>query len=145
MKTWGTVLMFVITLFGMSTYINVYEIAPRTYTGQQSFNTIEEALTFQGVVVKEAAMIGATIEKSDLTIQSPPTISFRIISPALTKSIFGDTPVPFKYGEAEITSSSAKTHIIINFIVMPLILCGGLYLLWSKRVNDYLVRANESR
>jgi hypothetical protein len=58
--------------------------------------------------------------------------------------MFGDTPVPFKYGEPQETQHSARTSNIVCLIIMPLMLVGGLYLLWSKRVNNWMV-GNESR
>ena len=142
MKIFVTVMMLFFGLYMMVFYVGMNEQGSRTYVGEQSFDNVEQALSFQASIIRDANNIGAKVEKSDLTIQSPPTINFRVVSPAEKYSIFGDVPVTFNYGELWQTQHGAKVANIVALIIMPLMLIGAIYCLWSKRVQNYFDKQN---
>lgn len=132
MKIFISLVMVLAGLYMTLVYLGIHEQGPRTYVGVQTFSNIESALSFQSDIVREATAIGAEITQCDLTKQSPPTVSFRIVSPAESYNLFGDIPIPFKYGEPWESQKSAKTSNIIALIIVPSMLIGFLWLTWSK-------------
>ena len=138
MKLSVSVMVVLFSLHALMFCVGVYERGPRTFVGEQSFDSVEEALAFQTSVVTAARDIGADIEKSDLVKLSPPTVSFRVISPALSYSLFGDVPVPFAYGESLISVRGARINNLVALVLMPLLVVGFLYVVWSKRAQSVL-------
>jgi len=136
----GAVSIIFIVLMSLGTYTGLHQQSPRTYNGEQSFTNMEDALSFLNDVAREAKRQDAEIQKLDLTKQSPPTVSFTILAKAEKVSLLGDTSIPFKYGEAYESVSSANHHIVVAYILMPLMGIGALYCIFSKRVADYFER-----
>lgn len=124
------------TLMFIGAYQTGLEEATRTYRGEKSFDTIEEALVFQRDVVETATAIEAEIKESDLTKQSPPTISFVIVAPAVESSWLGSTPVQFPYGER--VEEQVKGRIIAYIIFAGILTTVALLLIWTKKGIQFL-------
>ena len=140
MKTTMSILIPLMMVYMLMFYMGVHERGARTFVGEQKFTTISEAADFQGQVAKEAELVGAEIETLDLTKQSPPTVTFRIITPATKINIFGDSTIPFKYGKQWETQKNAQASNIVALVLMPLMVTGFLYAIWSKGVQNWMDR-----
>jgi len=116
------------SLFILSGVLAANEVVTRSYIGKQTFDNREEAEAFQCDVYREAFDIGASIYQNIIVNQPLPTVHFHIISPAERRSVFGDEPVPFKYGKA-----STRFNSITALILVSLFLIGSFWFIWSKR------------
>lgn len=68
--------------FAILCVVHDFSSSPRTYYGNESFSTLEDALTKQRAVVEEAERVGAKILQSDITMTSTPQLSYKIRLPA---------------------------------------------------------------
>lgn len=120
-------------LMFLGTFQTGLEEASRTYSGEETFDTIEEAFSFQEDVVNEAMVIEAEIRECNLTKQSPPTISFIVVSPAIESSWLGSTPTQFSFGER--VRKSVKWDIIGYITFVAILTTMAMLLIWTKRGN----------
>jgi hypothetical protein len=143
MEKWILSFVFVIgALMFTGAFSTGLEEGTRTYVGDEAFNTIEEALAFQEDVVKEAISIEAEIRECNLTKQSPPTISFVIVAPAIKTSWLGSTPIQFPYGER--VRENVKWGIISYYIFAGVLTTIALLLIWTKRGRRFLTEEKDN-
>ena len=85
------------------------ESLTREFYGTQKFATIEDAQAFQIQVIKEAVRVGGTVSKANLTIMSPPTLTYDVYLPVKGSSFIGigllRDDYSFPYGERGSTVS----------------------------------------
>ena len=111
-KEYIILILIVGTLIFTGTFQSYHVEGTRTYFGKETFANIDDALAFQKNVAEEATAIDADIRKCDLTSQSPPTVSFVVIVPAVETPWLGDIPTQFQYGELKYSQQYAKISII---------------------------------
>lgn len=72
--------LFTLLIFAGLAVAMICSFAENTYryTGQQEFETLEEAYSFQQEVINEAVSIDAKIKNVGVSVQSPPTVSWDI-------------------------------------------------------------------
>jgi hypothetical protein len=93
------------------------------FTGEQSFSTLEDAQQFQTTVVDATKSAGGDVISFDLSVMSPPKVSYYLYVPNVTSFTYGKEVMSAK--EAESNKGMAMGLIIIlSFIIMVSVIDG---------------------
>lgn len=68
----------IIAIYVFSTIINSIWSAAYTFTGRESFDNLQDAISFQFVIAQEAISSNATVEYIELTSPNKPEVTFSI-------------------------------------------------------------------
>jgi hypothetical protein len=90
--TIATLLFIIVGFAGMQSLSQ----APRRYSETKSFNTLEEAQVYQTQIISETLSRGGKVVSSDLTVASPPNLTWEIILPG--NEWIPSKVEPFPYG-----------------------------------------------
>ncbi len=130
---------FLLFIFGA---FSEFSQLTREFTGSKEFTSVEEAQTFQGEVVKATLEVRGRIVSSDLSMQSPPRLTFHIILPlkdSTAKIFSGDYAVSlpqetsFKYGSRG--ASVAAAWAGISFITLLALSAVGFFT-WAIWIEE---------
>jgi hypothetical protein len=95
------VLLFFVVLISVIGFLFMLDTNSQiTYSSTREFTIAEDAMTFLEDIANSAHSMNATIIYNKLSIESPPTVTFKVEMPVTSSTYWGGKhSEPFKYGE----------------------------------------------
>ena len=91
----ASIIMVGFILLGAMVCMGTVGSIPYEYGAYKTFDTTEDALEFQEIVILEAQKHGAKVLKANITITSPPTLHYRVQMPDKTSFTYGNSWMSF--------------------------------------------------
>lgn len=129
-KVLATALVALFAFYGFTALLQQYSTNSQTYIGSETFETFDEAQKFQAEVVKTAEEVGGKIISMDLSIKSPPVITYRIFIPA--GNAFDHGEIIIKKYQVLSTGYTVMLPFFIGFFIFQ------IYWIWrmKRRVDE---------
>ena len=87
------------------------------FAGEQSFSTLEDAQQFQTTVVDATKSAGGDVISFDLSVMSPPKVSYYLYVPNVTSFTYGKEVKSVKEAGSD-KGMSAGLIILLSFIIL---------------------------
>ena len=87
------------------------------FAGEQSFSTLQDAQQFQTTVVDATKSAGGDVISFDLSVMSPPKVSYYLYVPNVTSFTYGKEVKSVKEARSD-KAMSAGLIILLSFIIL---------------------------
>lgn len=129
----ASLFVFIIGVYMLLAVGSILASESQRFNGIEEFTNIEDALQFQGEIVRESEKANAKVYRCDITVLSPPTVAFSVEMPATnTNLLLGNQSDEFEYGER--WASYPNYGNAIGFYIASLFVLVPPYLLWRKLI-----------
>jgi hypothetical protein len=132
-------IIYIVVFLGICTFMSlsassVFDYRGTTYyVDDERFENFQQAQEYQANIVDEAQKVGAKVDDFTMTIQSPPTVSWRVRMP---QSIWDNNQVDFKYGERLTRIESAKIQSIGLMVLCGVISLFGAWYIFIRKISE---------
>ena len=117
---WRVIVVLVIIAGTITVMVSQFPSVDRQtheFAGEQSFSTLEDAQQFQTTVVNATKSAGGDVISFDLSVMSPPKVSYYLYVPNVTSFTYGKEVKTVKEAESD-KAMGVGLIILASFIVL---------------------------
>ena len=117
---WRVIVVLVIIAGTITVMVSQFPSVDRQtheFAGEQSFSTLEDAQQFQTTVVNATKSAGGDVISFDLSVMSPPKVSYYLYVPNVTSFTYGKEVKTVKEAESD-KAMGVGLIILASFIIL---------------------------